>query len=310
MAVYSRWPCREATARRRYANARCYGALVRIPPLRLFDRRTERDAQLMLEHVKRELLLNPRLAKDFPEVVYPLRRLEDNARRCKGQLWGDVQTLVDWGPTRITFPTIPKSKVCGSTLTVSGLTGSLRGQSHVLATGEIIRPQFILADDLNTRESDFSKIQTEQRLGIINGDLLGMAGPGETVSCVMPCTVIAPGDLADQFLNRDKNPQWQGERTRMVYSFPTAEKLWEQYRQLREDSFRADGDGQQATRFYKEHRAEMDEGATVGVARAIQPRRGFSDPTRDEPEIQKRGGISWPKCRTTQSPRRLPARWC
>ena len=89
----------------------------------------------MLEHVKRELLLNPRLAKDFPEVVYPLRRLEDNARRCKGQLWGDVQTLVDWGPTRITFPTIPKSKVSGSTLTVSGLTGSLRGQSHVLASG-------------------------------------------------------------------------------------------------------------------------------------------------------------------------------
>jgi hypothetical protein len=156
---------------------------------------TERAAQLMLEHVKRELLFNPLLAKDFPEVVYPLRRIEDNARRCKGQLWGDVQTLVDWGPTRITFPTIPKSKVSGSTLTVSGLTGALRGQSHVLASGEIIRPQFILADDLSTRESAFSKIQTEQRLGIINGDLLGMAGPGQTVSCVMPCTVIAPSDV-------------------------------------------------------------------------------------------------------------------
>ena len=264
----------------------------------------------MLEHVKRELLLNPRLAKDFPEVVYPLRRLEDNARRCKGQLWGDVQTLVDWGPTRITFPTIPKSKVSGSTLTVSGLTGSLRGQSHGLATGEIIRPQFILADDLSTREIAFSKIQTEQRLGIINGDLLGMAGPGETVSCVMPCTVIAPGDLADQLLSRDKNPQWQGERTRMVYSFPTAEKLWETYRQLREDSFRADGDGRRGHRFYREHRAEMDEGATVAWPERFNQDEFQRRPTRDEPEIQERGGFHGRNAERPQAPRRLPARWC
>jgi hypothetical protein len=224
---------------------------------------TERAAELMLEHVKRELLFNERLAKDFPEVVYPLRRLEDNARRAKGQLWDGAQTLIDWSATRLTFPTCPKSKISGSTLTVAGLTGSLRGQSHVLASGEIIRPTFILADDPSTREASESKIQTAQRVAILNADLLGMAGPGQTVAAVVPCTVIANGDMADQLLDRDKNPQWQGERTKMVYALPTNEALWQEYRQSREDSFRNDGDGHQATDFYREHRAEMDEGATV-----------------------------------------------
>ena len=36
---------------------------------------TERDACRMLEHVKKELLGNPKLSEDFPEVCYPLRRL-------------------------------------------------------------------------------------------------------------------------------------------------------------------------------------------------------------------------------------------
>ena len=205
-----------------------------------------------------------------------MRRLEDNARRCKGQLWGRRANAGRLGPTRITFPTIPNSKVSGSTLTVSGLTGSLRGQSHGLATGEIIRPQFILADDLSTREPAFSKIQTEQRLGIPNGDSLGMAGPGETVAAVMPCTAIAPGDLADQLLTGDKNPQWQGRHADGVQLSDAGNQLWETYRQLREDSFRNDGDGNEATEYYRQHRAEMDEARHRGVARAIQPRRGFS----------------------------------
>jgi uncharacterized membrane protein YraQ (UPF0718 family) len=77
----------------------------------------------------------------------------------------------------------------------------------------------------------------------------------------MPCTVIRNGDLADQILDRSKHPEWQGERTRLVYEFPTNEKLWAQYAQLRGDSLRNDGNGKEATAFYRAHRAEMDAGA-------------------------------------------------
>jgi len=92
---------------------------------------------------------------------------------------------------------------------------------------------------------------------------LGLAGPGKKISGIMPCTVIRPGDMADNILNRDKHPEWNGERTRLVYSFPTNEKLWQRYAELRAESFRQGRRGEEATEFYRQNRAAMDEGAVV-----------------------------------------------
>ena len=224
---------------------------------------TDGAATSMLEHIKRELLFNPILGCDFREVCYPLRCLQGSSRRCVGQLWRGQQTLIEWGADRLTFPTIPPSKVSGSTLSVRGLTGSIRGQSSTLASGEIIRPEIVIIDDPNTRESASSKLQTKQRLDIVMGDVLGMNGPNTTIAAVMPCTVIAPGDLADTLLNKEKFPEWQGERLPLVYSFPTNTALWNEYRDMRTADFRSGGDGAGATRFYAQHRQEMDVGVVV-----------------------------------------------
>ena len=79
----------------------------------------------------------------------------------------------------------------------------------------------------------------------------------------MACTVIRPGDMADNMLDRDKHPEWQGERTKMVYSFPTNEKMWARYAELRSDSLRNDGNGSEATEYYRKHQKAMDKGAKV-----------------------------------------------
>ena len=79
----------------------------------------------------------------------------------------------------------------------------------------------------------------------------------------MPCTVIRPGDMADNILSRDKHPEWNGERTRMVYEFPTDEKLWTKYAELRAESLRSRGDLSLATEFYGSNRAAMDLGSKV-----------------------------------------------
>ena len=42
--------------------------------------------------------------------------------------------------------------------------------------------------------------------------MLGLVGPDTKISSIMPCTVIRPGDMADRILDREKPPQWQGER--------------------------------------------------------------------------------------------------
>ena len=83
------------------------------------------------------------------------------------------------------------------------------------------------------------------------------------IAAIMCCTVIRPDDMADNVLDRKKHPLWQGERTKLVYEFPTNEKLWATYAELRAESFRNDGDGHEATQFYRENRPAMDEGAVV-----------------------------------------------
>jgi hypothetical protein len=105
-----------------------------------------------------------------------------------------------------------------------------------------------------------------RRTSATPGDVLGMAGPGKKIAGLMCATVIRPGDMADNILDREKHPEWQGERTKLVYAFPSNEKLWVRYAELRADSLRNDGDGQEATEFYRANREAMDAGAVADAA--------------------------------------------
>jgi phage terminase large subunit GpA-like protein len=69
--------------------------------------------------------------------------------------------------------------------------------------------------------------------------------------------------MADNILSREKHPEWNGERTRMVYAFPSDEKLWLRYGELRAESLRMYGDTRLATEFYSTNRLAMDEGAQI-----------------------------------------------
>ncbi len=209
-------------------------------------------------------------------MCYPIRCLENNARRCVGQLFKGEQTRIEWGAKRVALPTMPDEdcdgvNVSGSMVSVAGLTGAIRGQSHVLADGEIIRPDLALLDDVQTRESASSPTQSAEREQIVRGDVLGMAGPGRKIAAVMPCTVIREGDLADRLLNRELNPQWQGERTQAVYAWPTADELWERYLRIRAEGLRSGAGTKDAKKFYREHRKEMDVGAEVAWPQRFNP---------------------------------------
>lgn len=224
---------------------------------------TDAAACKLLEHLQTELRFNALLAQDYPAAIYPLICLEGNARRCGGQLYKGQPTLSAWSADRLTMPTIARKDAtcCGACISVCGLTGNIRGQSHTLPSGEVIRPDLVICDDPQTRESAASPAQTQRRLEILMGDVLGLAGPRNTLACVVPCTVIYQDDLADKILDHVQHPQWQGERTKLIYAMPTDEKLWDQYRLLRDESFRRGGNGEEATEFYRLHRDAMDAGA-------------------------------------------------
>jgi hypothetical protein len=236
----------------------------------------------ILESIQKELETNELLLEDFPEVCYPIRRLEGIAHRCKGQLLDGERTHIHWASDCIVLPTVPGSKASGAIIAVAGLTGRLRGMKFKRPDGTSVRPDLVLLDDPQTDESARSPSQCATRKRLVNGAVLGLAGPGKEIAALMPCTVIAPGDLSDELLDREKNPQWRGKRTAMVKSWPKNQALWDQYAEIWANSLRAGNDGQEATDFYRANREQMDAGFVVSWPARKEPRRDLRPAARDQ----------------------------
>lgn len=232
---------------------------------------SEPAAVEILDSVKIVVETNERLGADFPEVCYPIIRLEGQNARARGQTLNGVRTRIAWSEKEAVFPTVKGSAASGSLIQVAGITGRVRGMKASTADGRSIRPDLVLVDDPQDDDSAESQSQTAKRERIIKGALKGLSGPGKTIAMAIPCTVIATDDLSSRILDRKKNPQFRGERMRMVYEFPTRQDLWDQYAELRNESFRRGGEGEEATQFYSANQAGMDEGAAVAWPARFDP---------------------------------------
>ncbi|MFG0319394.1 MAG: hypothetical protein ACF8XB_19145, partial [Planctomycetota bacterium JB042] len=223
---------------------------------------SERHAHELLESLVTEFENNDELAEDFPEVCHPIRSLEGIVHRARGQLCQGERTQITWTKSEIVLPTVSGSVSAGAVVKVAGITGRIRGLKFKRPDGVSTRPDLVVVDDPQTDASARSFSQCVTREGLLAGAVLGLAGPGSKIAALMPCTVIQPGDVADNLLDRKKHPEWNGERTRLIYKIPKS-KLWDRYAEIRADSLRAHGDIREATAFYEAHRSEMDEGAEV-----------------------------------------------
>lgn len=225
---------------------------------------TAEAANEILANIKSDLEHNDALLEDYPEVCYPLRRLEGRAANCVGQLYKGEQTHSQWAADMIVFPAIPGSKASNIVIRAAGLTGRLRGMAFTRpCDGRRVRPDFVGVDDPQTDETAMSAQQNRQREKLLGGAVLGLAGPGKKIAGMMPCTVICRGDMADKILDPHLHPEWQGKRCKLIYEFPTNMDLWEQYDMLRRESLRMHGDIRLATDFYKRNRPAMDEGSRI-----------------------------------------------
>jgi hypothetical protein len=226
----------------------------------------EAHARRMLESVWIELETSDALLEDFPEVCAPIRALERISQRMRGQLHDGEPTRMSRTRSEVTLPTVNGSKASGARLQAAGITGGIRGMSAKRADGTQFRPSLVLIDDPATDEVANSPAQVQARLEVLRGAVLGLAGPRKRIAGLCTLTVIRPGDLADQLLDRKANPAWHGERAALVYAWPTNETLWNEYAELRRDGQRTGAGTQPATDFYAANRAAMDDGARVGWA--------------------------------------------
>lgn len=219
-------------------------------------------ASQLLEDVKVWLETNDLLLEDFPEVCYPIRRLERIALRARGQHIAGEPTRIGWKAAELVLPTVKGSAASGVCIRTAGTLGSdIRGLSYTRPDGRKVRPSLAFVDDPQTRESAQSATQCDNLEKILKADVLGMAGPGRKIACVVAMTVVAQNDVAQRLLDRRANPEFRGERYQLLSSLPVNLDLWEQYRQIRDAELQNDGDGSKATAFYRKNRKRMDEGA-------------------------------------------------
>lgn len=197
--------------------------------------------------------------EDFPEIVFPVRALEGSHMRCKSQTVDGVRTRIEWAGERLVFPHIKGSAAAGSVIQTSGLDGAIRGIKY----GNL-RPDFVLLDDPETRESAESLAQRLSREDTIEKDVAGLAGPDKPISIFYLGTIIKRGCLTDKYTDREQKPAWNGFRRRLLKTMPDREDLWNEYIEIRQKAqIEGDQTARKAHDFYLKNRELMDAGAEV-----------------------------------------------
>lgn len=244
----------------------------------------ENKAEALLKDIKSMLRFNDEFADDYPEVALPVRGLNNSPNRTKTQtaqlsdefasqleelydisgLECAIQnTEMEWTSKKIVMPTIEGVPHSGGIIEIAGITGDIRGRCFTKTDGTVIRPDLVLIDDPQTSESAGSPSQCLTREQIIKADIMNLGGPGQKVTCFMPCTIISEGDLAHRFLDHDKNPDWQGICSPMIISWPENMELWEEYNNDRLSGLKKHDKGKKSREFYLKNREELEKGASV-----------------------------------------------
>ncbi len=218
------------------------------------------------------------LTQDFGPELAPFLALEGEPRRCIGQRAEGRLTSVQWQQRRLQFGAVAGSLAAGSVMAATGLTGGgIRGLRYRQGR-RVIRPDLALVDDPQDDEVAASAGQTKGRTKLLNGAVLGMAGPNRRIAALAAVTVIQPDDVASRLLDHARSPDWRGERMQMLYGAAKAADLWDRYRRLREEDLAGGTDT--AGALYRREQARMDEGlraawparfdAEAGESSAIQ----------------------------------------
>lgn len=244
----------------------------------LFCGASSEAAQDSFESVKTELESNDLLLEDFPEVCYPVRKLEGKPQKAGGMLFNGEPVGLEWKKNKIVLPCLPGAVSAGSVFKAIGFSGRLRGQKHKNREGRQFRPDCVIVDDIQKDLTARNPENVVHQLDTLAKSINGLREKGHKFTLLIPGTRINPVCFMSQVTDRKKYPQYQGRVFRAMETLPENLDLWREYwkiwletacelQEANIDDEQAWGKGKAtATAFYREHRAEMDAGAEVAWA--------------------------------------------
>ena len=216
-------------------------------------------ADMNLINIRLEFEKNDTLSDDFPEICIPIRALAGANQRAAAQTVNGQRTHLKWTGNLIRIPEVAGSVAGGAMITSVGIEGAIRGLNY---QGQ--RPDLVLIDDCETRESANSETETRKREEIIDSDIIGLAGQEKRIAVFYTCTIWSANCLATKYTDPKIKSAWAGSRRKMLTQKPDREDLWMKYMGMRQaGAISGDEMGRAAHRFYLSHRRQMDAGAVV-----------------------------------------------
>lgn len=234
------------------------------------------DAGLKYNDVKRQFEKNDLLADYFPEICDPIRALDSSPQKARRQTYKGKNTDFEWQSDYCTFPQIVEvpgtdepSPFGDCALTYRGLDGQIRG---INIYGR--RPDLAFCDDLETRESADSDHQIKTREKLLDNDVAGLAGGGESLPRIVIGTI-----QNNKCLTHKKLIEWGGRRYQAVTKWPDDRgmELAEEYIEMRKAEKQSGSkEFPKARAFYKNNRDQIESGSEVGNPHCFSQKK-FSD---------------------------------
>lgn len=230
--------------------------MVRFP---LICAATGPHAGRILGNIKRQYTRNQLLYDDFPEVCHPIWDVRLAPQRGPSQTVNGEPTFCQWAGDQVVMPTVKGSLASGAIIATTGLDAAIRG---LMIDGS--RPDFVLIDDPETRESAASEEQCEKRELLIEEDLSGLGGQDRPLAMVMLTTCMRRECLSAKYTDPKQKQSWRGRRFRLIEKWPERMDLWDDYCSQRQANQQTgDDNAREAHKFYLANRELMDAGAEV-----------------------------------------------
>jgi hypothetical protein len=159
---------------------------------------------------------------------------------------------------------LPDERGCIGGATING---NIRGLNHPQACGRVLRPDIILVDDVQDRQTAKSPVQVADTIEKIDGDIGGCGESGKDTPMLMALNCIRPQDVAEHYLS---HPEWHALRVPCIEVWPEGwadeksrcRELWADWH----ERFLA-GRGDKS--FYKKNKREMTRGMKLSAPAAF-----------------------------------------
>lgn len=239
---------------------------------------TATKAVAMLRDIKAKLRspVNKELHEDFPFECDLARYVSPAPSRANNATWGGLPVHIVWSPDQIVLPSLPDGAggydqamyglpedpaQLGTILMCLGFTSDSLQGCNVYD----IRPDFVMLDDLDSRDSLSAEhgAIAEKIEECIDKTVAGLGGPGRQLGQVYTCTITSRRSAAFRYTDREQKPAWDGERCPRVIEWPARKDLWEEYIRLRNKSVKDDKFSTDARRFVADNFNAMHEGAVL-----------------------------------------------